>query len=77
MSEIALMAHVDAVWPQAFVVHLAADGKRLGVGRDPLRMAAERLVEEGLAHSGSILRMNYVDGRPEVVLSVSDARLVT
>jgi hypothetical protein len=77
-ERIELMAHRAKEWPEAFEVYCRNgrdQGRVLAIGRDPLKASVDRLLEEGLAHPGSMLRLRYADNRPEITLSVSDARL--
>ena len=44
---ICVIAHDDPDWPDSFAVRLEAGGVLLALGRDPLRAAAKRLLEQG------------------------------
>jgi hypothetical protein len=73
MSSLTLIAHKSATWPQSFDVNMTGDGKLIAMGRDPMKAAAARLLEEGLADASTSLRLRYVDGRPEETATVEEA----
>ena len=64
----------SSTWPKAFDVNLATDGKLIATGRYPLKAAAARLLEEGLAHGATRLRLRFSDARrSEQTATVSEA----
>jgi hypothetical protein len=62
---IELMAHTDHTWPSdtpnpVYKLHQQIDGRLIGLGRNPLSVAASRLAEEGHT-KGTEFRIMFID----------------
>jgi hypothetical protein len=62
MEDILILNHPSHIWPGARHLHVAETGRMLTITRgNPLRAAAERMVQEGYGPS-SILVIRDADG---------------
>lgn len=62
MDDILILNHPSHIWPGARHLHVAETGRLLAITRaDPLRAAAERMIEEGYS-ARSMLIVRDADG---------------
>ena len=74
MAEIVLINHPSQIWPGARHLHVSETGRLLAITRNPVRDAASRLIEEGLASpSTTMVLRDCMDAEPEVRISIKEA----
>jgi hypothetical protein len=59
MNKLRLVIHSCPEWQGAFRIHLASDGRLLGIGRDASKVAIERATEEGLAGDDTLITFDH------------------
>ncbi|MET4425851.1 hypothetical protein [Bradyrhizobium sp. RT3a] len=59
---IVVMAHDDPAFEGSYHLRLVECGRFIAIGRDPLKAAAVRLIEEGVSDTTALV-VRFVDGR--------------
>jgi hypothetical protein len=74
MDDILIISHPSAIWPGARHLHMHETGRMLAICRgDPLRAAAERMIEEGYSRSSTLVIRDAHDEAADITGTIADA----
>jgi hypothetical protein len=72
-DEITLISHPSVTWPGAVNLRTGIDGFLLGIGRNPLACAAQRLLEEGRVPTDTVIIRDAAGQLPDLRAVIKDA----
>lgn len=71
MATIKVLATPHPDFPGSYTLNLRADGRLLGIGKDAVKAACERLEDEGMINAGDEVLVTFTDNRPAESVKVN------